>query len=110
MVHNLVHKSKEPVLPSCICDRLLANSFSAYFDGKIEKIRTGFNDKCLLSYNVFDAPQPIVRLTEFKPTTCDEVLKILMKSPTNSGELDPLPTWVIKEYVHEIIPVYNTHH
>ncbi len=39
------------------------------------------------------------------PATEDEVLKIIISSPSKSCSLDPIPTWFLKEHVHCLLPV-----
>ncbi len=91
-------KAKSP--PSCTSDKMFADRFSGFFVGKTETIRNGFTlESVSLSSISNDASQEsecAPHLVEFEPTTDDEVLKILMGSPTKSCELDPLqPTWVL---------------
>ena len=102
VVNNLLHKNKEPVLPSSSSDLILANEFSDYFVGKIENIRSSFSKHCEMPND--DSSVHVTRISEFEPATEEEVRKILMKSPSSSCELDPLPTWLIKECANDIIP------
>ena len=102
VVDNLLHKSKEPVLPTSTSDQTLANRFCEYFVGKIDQIRSEFDSHCQVTED--NVSECVTHLTDFEPTTNEEVLKTLMKAPTKSCELDPLPTWVVKEFVHEIVP------
>ena len=96
-----MHKSKEPVLPSCISDEILADRFSGFFVGRIETILNDFTaDNVTLSSisnDVSQGPECAPHLVEFEPATDSEVLKILRGSPTKSYELDPLQTWVLTE-------------
>jgi hypothetical protein len=105
VVNKLMHKSRELVLPSCTSDQELANRFSDYFVGKIHRIRSSFDDHCELpKYDNQDVC--VTRISDFEPATNEEVKKILMNAPTKSCELDPLPTWLIKECVNDtcIVP------
>ena len=102
VVNKLLHKRKEPVLPSTSSEHDLANKFSDYFVGKIETIRSSFNEHCELPID--DSIDHVTRITEFDAATDEEVKKILMKSPSSSCELDPLPTWLVKECANEIVP------
>ena len=44
-------------------------------------------------------------LSEFNKVTVEEVEKIIRKSPSKSCDLDPLPTWLLKECLHELSPI-----
>ena len=106
IIANLLGKNNVPVLPDARSDLALANSFSAFFVGKIDKIRQGFD---MTNSNVTSsqtaAYNPIlVNMESFEPTTEDEVKKVLMKAPTKSCELDPIPTWLIKKCLDAFIP------
>ena len=95
VVDNLLHKSKEPVLyflPTSTSDQTLANRFCECFVGKIDQIRSDFDSHCEETED--NVSECVTHLIDFEPTTNEEVLKtlMLMKAPTKSCELDPLPT------------------
>jgi len=37
----------------------------------------------------------------FQPVTTDEVLKLLSKAPTKHCQLDPIPTWLVKQSIKQ---------
>ena len=45
------------------------------------------------------------QLDLFTPATETEVRTIIMKAPTKSCKLDPLPTWLLKNCLDELVPV-----
>ena len=53
------------------------------------------------SANTFTFPQ----LSTLRPTTEDEVLKLISRSPSKSSRLDPIPTWFLKEDIFHLLPV-----
>ena len=53
-----------------------------------------------ISFNANDS-----NFTSFECATEDEVLKLLNRSPTKSCNLDPVPTNLLKDYTHVILPV-----
>ena len=53
-----------------------------------------------ISFNANDS-----NFTSFECATEDEVLKLLNRSPTKSCNLDPVPTNLLKDYSHVILPV-----
>jgi len=44
-------------------------------------------------------------LTKLAPSTQDEVHDIIIKSPPKSCELDPLPTYLLKEVLEYLLPL-----
>ena len=53
------------------------------------------SESCNTVHPLFDPP----KLTVFTQVTQDEISKIISKSPTKSCQLDPLPTFLIKECI-----------
>ena len=43
-------------------------------------------------------------LVKFNPASEEEIQKIIKKSPNKSCELDPVPTWLLKLCLHELLP------
>ena len=44
-------------------------------------------------------------LTRLAPASSDEIRKLLVKSPSKSYELDPMPTYLLKQCVDNVLPV-----
>jgi hypothetical protein len=44
-------------------------------------------------------------LTRFRPLSNDEVRKLILKSASKSCDLDPIPTWLLKHCLEELLPV-----
>ena len=93
-------------LPESESPRALAESFSEFFTDKIAKIReslvTTQDDH---SDAEIALPSNVNSLSSFPPATEDEVRRIVMKSPNKSCELDPIPTWLLKLCIEELLPV-----
>ncbi len=47
-------------------------------------------------------------LNTFNTATSEEVSKIISRSASKSCELDPLPTWLLKEHIYILLPVITT--
>ena len=82
--------------------KLSANDHEQYFTAKIDHIRC----------STAAAPPPIIEvrdvsesLSDFRPTTVEEVTSILKKSDEKQCSLDPAPTWLIKKSADVIAPV-----
>ena len=101
-VNRLLHKGKDSPLPKSSSDVSLANRFSEYFVQKIQTIRNSFP-----TTGGYDSPDILTndRLDSFSLTTDDEIRKIIMRSPSRSCSLDPLPTWLVKEGIDTFIPI-----
>lgn len=50
----------------------------------------------------------VSNLETFDPVTTDEIKQIIMTSPNTSCEVDPLPTWMLKNCLEEILPLITT--
>ena len=47
-------------------------------------------------------------LNAFEPVTETEIGKLLKSSPVKPCELDPIPTWLLRDCAHDIILVLTT--
>ena len=76
------------------------------FMGKIEKIREN-----MMSYRDPGRSYPVeekryrTELSELEPTTIDELRRIIMTSPVKSCQLDPAPSWLVKNCLDELLPL-----
>ena len=83
--NDLLNRGNKVVLPTHECAKELANRFVNFFSEKIEKIRTDLeanideSDGAHFEADTFSGTP----LCEFKPVSCDEVRKIISKSPKN---------------------------
>ena len=99
---ELLHKSKVTALPTNVPTEELPDKFCKFFLDKIEKIQNIFTmreDECLRN----SSPQH--HLHEFDPATSEEIRKITLKSPTKSCTLDPIPTFLLKDCLDEVLPI-----
>jgi hypothetical protein len=97
------HKPASP-LPPHSSTQEQAKEFSKFFTSKIEKIYSALqeNQPCerrpeVSKYNT--------QFKEFNLLTEDEVRKLIMKAPAKSCELDPIPTWLLKLCLTELLPL-----
>jgi hypothetical protein len=93
-------------------DEELANRFGDFFLGKIETSRDNLkaSRESLHSPDVLSADVKFegLQLTHFRPTSIVEIRKIIQKSPLKSCELDPLPTFLLKECIETLLPIITT--
>ena len=100
---NMMENSGETILPFHICKRNMANDFSAFFYNKILNIKSELGlagvYKCGSTTHFFSGTP----LSTFMDATELEILNIIKLSPAKSCELDPLPTWLLKECIAELV-------
>jgi hypothetical protein len=87
--------------PATPLDELTAEKFSKAFVDKVQLIRSSTST----------APQP-----SFEGVTCkssfelfgkvdpDHVLQLIRNAPNKNCSLDPVPTWIVKQFAQELIP------
>ena len=105
-VNQLLDRKKEAVLPECTSDQELANNFSKYFKDKISKIRKSFPEQNGTRRNV-NAPFSGTPLTEFEPTTEDEITGLILKYGIKCAPHDPIPANVLKTTYSVFIPIWT---
>ncbi|KAK2151072.1 hypothetical protein LSH36_376g00013 [Paralvinella palmiformis] len=85
----------------------LAKCFSDLFIKKVDNIRSDLQTRQIqMSANVPELPTTMsVVLADFKPATPEEVRSVIRKAPDKSCELRPIPTWLLKQYLDELVPL-----
>jgi hypothetical protein len=107
MTNKLLGRSSDNTLPEHVSQKALAETFNTFFVTKIAKIREGFeqdNDLGPVTAHTATTVNIVSPLVLLQPATEDEIHKIICKSPTKSCELDPVPTYLLKECADELIP------
>ena len=91
--------------PKGISHQQCANNFASFFANKAEQIHKTLEEN-LDPWNPYvsilaacDLP-PIQLLTQFAPTTREEVEKLVSASNAKSCDLDPAPTEIVKKLIH----------
>ena len=84
---------------ACATDHT-ADGFATFFVRKVEGVRS---DTAGLP------PPPVLApatssLASFRPCTQTEIRRIIMTSPVKSCSLDPVPTFLVREYVDVLLP------
>jgi hypothetical protein len=80
-----------------------ADAFLASFDAKIRDIRQA----------TAGSPPPIhppsdCRLSTIHPVSSAELRRVILSSPPKSCELDPIPTFLLQEFVDTLLPLLTT--
>ena len=107
IVNSLFHKSKDTPLPSFESAEELADRFANFFVEKINKIRqqlASVQSNTDESQKIQNPPSS-KELSVLEPASEDEIRKLIMSSATKSCNLDPLPTWLLKDCLDSLLPV-----
>ena len=99
-INKILHRTKSSTLPDDSSDSSLANKFGSYFIEKIMKIRTIFTPN---NFHISPPVEPVAKFSSFNSVSCNDIRKILNRSPTKSCSLDPWPTFLVKECVDILI-------
>ena len=84
----------------------LVERFADYFTEKIKTIRKILCDTLGDGEGYAEEHRHVESyLTSFTPATESEISRLIRKSPSKSCELDPLPTWLLKLCLNELLPV-----
>ena len=112
---DLLGKRKELPLPPADSKQALANRFNKFFTEKIEKIRDhlmelvnvdSFTPLEVMNDNMANTTS--MKLEVFCHVSLQEVIETIMKSPTKSCEVDPVPTELIKDNIETISPSFRS--
>ena len=112
-MQHLTRKKPKLPLPTCNSNKELANDFNTFFTDKIQKIRNelnGYKIQQRITYTSENTPEMInlpenIALKGFRQVSIEETTKYIMKAPSKSCELDPIPVNLLKEVTHEISPI-----
>ena len=102
IVESLLHQKGKPKLPTHLSNQDLANTFNTYFISKIDNIRASFTQEELSADTATNDNVPNLEI--FSPTSEDEIRKLIMSSPSKHCNLDPIPTWILKEHIDLLLP------
>ena len=109
LTNSLMGKNGETILPTHSCDKTLADQFLSFFHNKIDNIRTGLC--AMVDEPLVEIPDQSfngVQLNCFSSVTLQEIRHIILKAPSKSCELDPLPSWLLQECVDELSPIVTS--
>ena len=104
VVNNLTDNEKERVLPTAKTDEDLANKFLQYFQQKIEKIRSKFTSQG--EEKEANLNPNIQQLSSFRPTTEEELRKIISEHGIKCSPDEPLPPEVLTTNIDTFLPFW----
>ena len=104
IIDETLHRKLNTPFPECNSDFELTNTFNNYFNEKIVNIRKKLDENStgFIEEHSFKGKP----LREFKLLSQEEVRILVMKSKNSYNDiLDPLPTFLVKECLNELLPL-----
>jgi hypothetical protein len=106
-----MHRKTTHKLPTDTHPRELACRFSAYFTSKVDQIRSDLVSNqtgpipspITVSSSSDPTPPPSPTLETLRPSSEDEIAKIIKRSPPKSCPLDPLPTLLVQTLNNSLV-------
>ena len=99
----LLNSKADMLLPAANSDKELADQFSEFFGTKIKTIR----DEIVPRFNSRNQPSLAVAsssLSKFELADEWEVTQVIKLMATKSCDLDPMPTWLLKNHLDILVP------
>ena len=78
-----------------------ADDFASFFVGKVSDIRSA----TAAAPPAVIVPREMLSFSQFDPVGTDEVMDLLTKVPSKTCQLDPIPTWLLKQLSDTLAPV-----
>ena len=105
IANELLDKNEERVLPTHTDAKILANEFNQFYVEKVQKIRNSIPEE---TTDLRFCAQPFQgqRLEVFRPTSVEELHKIIKENGIKTSVEDPVPAKLIKPSVDILLPEY----
>ena len=104
-VDRLLHRTRSSQLPDNDDSSELAEMISEFFVGKVQKIRDGLETlQHGLDDQTSEEDSQVPKLASFSTISAEDLKKIILKAPTKSCQLDPIPTNILKECIEQLLP------
>ena len=100
----MCNKKQECPLPPHNDSETLANDFGDFFCRKIDLLREEIDSIHMVPPQINCYP-PDIQLHSFSTVTESDVRAVIMSSSGASCKLDPIPTWLLKLCIDELLPV-----
>ena len=103
--NQILGKTNQTIFPNDIPKDKLPETFSNFFNEKIETIRQKLDEEKTKHNPLYaDSSYSDSCFSSFHPVTQEEVKRIISKSSKKSCFLDPIPTSLLIECIDEILP------
>ncbi len=104
LVDSMCVQKSTKILPSHDSPEILANEFASFFEDKVTNLCGNFNASRIQALNNDSTEPPMHKLDVFTAMSEDEMRDLVMSMPTKSCPLDPMPTWLVKPCLDELLP------
>jgi hypothetical protein len=103
VVDSISNGKSDPILPNHDNEKELAEQFADFFTSKVKDIQDTLDQvpKEPISVNVSESCHTV--FATFQHVSEEEVRKVISNSPTKSCSLDPIPTWLLKDELLDIL-------
>jgi len=99
ILNGLVKLDKPTQYPTHSNEKHLADRFGNFFKEKIDRLRDTMPTKSFIQ-STRRSDHDEHTLSNFHPTTPEEVAEIVLQSPPKSCQLDSIPTWLMKACIN----------
>ena len=103
-VNKLCSPSSGHILPEHTCSKTLANNFGVFFHEKVKKISDSLDNTVAPEISVQTTETCDSHFTEFLKVSEDTVLKMINESASTTCDLDPIPTFLLKDCLDVLLP------
>ena len=101
IANQLLHKSKDTILPPCNSSQELADKFVSYFTSKVKKIRDEFP---VHNHQSVTEDRVSTKFSSFEEISQGDLEKIIKEGNSKCCSLDPLPTSFLKQLLPILLP------
>ena len=109
IANELLGKKREHTYPDDLSDSEISTKFSNFFVDKIKRIRSDLDNASDITCSEFSNNVTVQSsLSTFASVSSEEMRLIIKQLPNKSSSLDPIPTWLLKECVEELLPIITT--
>jgi hypothetical protein len=103
-INAILHRSSLPVLPTYDSLNTLSHPFAKFFSDKIHTLHTSILSNHTSTSPHLPPPFTPPSLSSFTPVSIDDVSSLLSQCPDTNCDLDPIPTSLLKQCSHVLLP------
>ena len=108
LTNELLNRKDDCSLPDHDSSLKLAKDFGLFYRNKVETICSNLSEAPVGVRRPIPAGIVTDALDSLRPVSVDEVMSIILKSPTKSCNLDPIPTRLLKQCLPVVVPAITS--
>ena len=107
VLNHVLGCQEDSVFPTNKDTKSVTNDLADYFSNKIQTIRNDISAKTsiIAKEDPVIVNDDVVPLTEFSTLTCEDIKSLILDMNSKSCQLDPMPTWLVKECIDVLSPI-----